>query len=185
MSLYSPDHKKSIDVVGDDAVLRVGERTFETDINNVTRHDAELGWAPDSTKYFVTWTESGELGPWHMQVYGVDESGLHEFPDVEEPARRDFERRIRQLPIDKNLDSRALWDAQEYCEPYHVIGGRWMNGSKEILLSVLIRNTGDCKYMSEFNVYRVDAISGEILQRFTAIEAHKRFGSKYLPRISP
>jgi len=187
MSFYSPDRKKLIEVVGAEVSLRMGGRTLNTDINSFTKHDAELSWAPDSTKYFVTWTETGELGPWHMQVYGVDGSGVHEFPMVAEPARKDFEQRVRQLPIDPELDTpelRSVWDGDEYCEPYHVIGGRWLNGSKEILLSVLIRNTSDCKYMSEFNVYRVDAATGQILQRFTAAEAHKRFGGKYLPIIT-
>jgi len=188
VSVYSPDRQKIIYVVGSVATLRIGRRSFETDIDNVTRHDAELGWAPDSTKFFVTWTESGELGPWHMQVYGVNESGVHEFAKVEEPARRDFERRVRRWPVEPELNTpelRGVWDADEYCEPYHVIGGRWLNGSQEILLSVLIRNTGDCRYASEFNVYRVNAVTGKILQRFTATEGHKRFGDKYLPLITP
>jgi hypothetical protein len=78
---------------------------------------------------------------------------------------------------------RRVWDQDSYCEPYHVVGGRWMIGSKEILLFVLVRNTGDCRYSSDFNVYRVNAETGEILDRFTAKEAHRRFGDKYLPEI--
>jgi len=162
-------------------------RTLVMGINNFAKHDAELSWAPDSTKYFLTWTESGELGPWHTQVYGVDESGVHEFPKVGEPARKDFEQRIRRMPIDPDLnvpELRSIWEGDEYCDPYHVIGGRWLNGSKEILLSILIRNTSDCWYMSEFNVYRVNAMTGEILRRFTAVQAHKRFGEEYLPLIT-
>ena len=91
------------------------------------------------------------------------------------------------LAVDPHLNTTELktfWKAEEYCETYHVIGGRWLNGSEEILLSVLIRNTGDCRYMSEFNVYRVNAVTGKILQRFTAAEGHKRFGNKYLPLIT-
>ena len=61
MSFYSPDHRKLIEVVGADVTLRIDGQSFKTDINNFTKHDAELGWAPDSTKFFVTWTESGEL----------------------------------------------------------------------------------------------------------------------------
>ncbi len=187
LTIPSPDRKKSIEVVGDTVVLHVGGRDCDTDINSVTKHDAELGWAPDSTKYFVTWSESGELGPWHMQVYGVDDSGVHEFPKVEETARLDFERRVRARPIDPEMntpDMKHFWEMAEYCEPYHVIGGRWLNGSSEILLSVLIRNTGDCRYMSDFNVYRVDATTGRILKRYTAVEGHKLFGSRYLPEIA-
>jgi hypothetical protein len=176
-----------MEVLGAKVALRIGDRTFETDIDNFTKHDAEVGWAPDSTKYFVTWTETGELGPWHMQVYRVDESGVHEVLKVAEQARKDFERRVRQMPIDPELDTpelRNVWQAKAYCEPYHVIGGRWLNGSNEILLSVLIRNTSDCKYMSDFEVYRVNAETGAILERFTATEGHRRFGDKYLPLIA-
>ena len=187
MFLKSPDGKKQIEVTGRVAYLRIGGRTFKTGINSVTRRDAELAWAPDSSKYFVTWSETGELGPWHMQVYGVDEAGVHEFPYVQEPARKDFEERVRARPIDPELNSpegKHFWEIAEYCEPYHVIGGRWLNGSKEILLSVLIRNTGDCRYSSDFNVYRVDAISGQVLQRYSAVEAHRIFGHRYLPLIT-
>ena len=186
--LYSPDHKKLIDVIGEHATLRIGQKRFDTDIDNVVKHDAELGWAPDSTKYFVTWSESGELGPWHLQVYDVDASGVHEIEDVAEPARKDFEQLVRRWPIDPELDTpelRHVWEGDDYCEPYHVIGGRWLNGSQEILLSVLIRNTSDCRYMSEFNVYRVNAVTGKILQRFSAAEGHRYFGDKYLPLITP
>jgi hypothetical protein len=133
MQFYSPDRQKLIEVVGRRVTLRTDDRRFDTEINNVTKHDAELGWAPGSTKFFVAWSESGELGPWHMQVYGVDGSGVHEFPGVEEPARKDFEKRVRKMPIDPLLSSparRAIWDGKEYCEPYHVIGGRWLNGSQ-------------------------------------------------------
>jgi hypothetical protein len=119
-------------------------------------------------------------------VYGVDGSGAHEFPKVEVPARKDFEHRVRQLPIDPTLATRglqAIWDAKEYCEPYHVVGGRWLNGSREMLLSVFIPNTSDCRYMSEFNAYRVDAVTGRVLQRYSAAEAHRSFGDEHLPRI--
>jgi hypothetical protein len=186
MTIPSPDHKKLVEIIGNHMEMRVNGRIFDTDIDNITKHDAELGWAPDSSKYFVTWSESGELGPWHMQVYEVDDSGIHEFLKVEEPARLDFERRVRARPIDPELndpDGRHFWDIAQYCEPYHVIGGRWLNGSKEVLLSVLIRNTGDCRYGSDFNVYRIDPTTGRVLQRYTAVEAHKLFGGRYLPRI--
>ena len=186
ISVYSPDRGKGIEVAGASVTLHIGGKSFAMDISNSTKRDAELGWAPDSTKFFITWKESGESGPWHTQVYGVDESGVHEFPNVEDPARKDFEQRVRRMPIDPGVDNaelRYVWDAQDYCEPYNVIGGRWLNGSKEILLSVLVRNSSDCRYMSEFNVYRVNAVTGEILQRFTAAEGHKRFGDEYLPPL--
>jgi len=187
-SFYAPDHKKLIEIVGEKVSLNIDDRTFDTGIDNVTKHDAELAWAPDSTKFFVTWSESGELGTWHMQVYGVDAAGVHQIPEVEEPARKDFEKLVRHMPIDPILNTpklRGIWDSDGYCQPYNVIGGRWLNGSQEILLSVLVPNTSDCRYMSLFDVYRVNATTGKILQRYTAAEGHKLFGDEYLPRIVP
>lgn len=186
MSFYSPDQKKMIKVVGANVTLFMDGKSFKTDINNHTKHDAELAWSPDSTKFFVTWTDGGELGTWNMQVYGVDKSGVHQYPNVEVPALKDFEQRVRQWPIDPILDTPKLkhvWDEQDYCEFDNVVGGRWMNESKDILLSVLVPDTSDCRYMGAFDVYVVNAVTGKILQRFTAAEGHKRFGDKYLPKI--
>src|SRR5258708_32477752 len=59
MSVYSPDRRKTIEVVGADITLRIGSRSFETDVNNVPKHDADLGWPLASTKFFVTMTENG------------------------------------------------------------------------------------------------------------------------------
>lgn len=165
--------------------LGVNGRTYWTPFGSM--HDAEVAWAPDSTRLFVTWSESGELGPWHTQVYSIDDSGLHEFREVETLARKDFEKRVRTLPIPtefRTKEGRQYWAGEEYCEPYHVVGSQWRNGSEELLVSVLVRNTSDCRYISEFNVYRIKAATGEILERFTALEARAKFGDGDLPIIS-
>src|SRR5260370_35891232 len=118
MSFYSPDHSKLIEVIETDVTVRMNGKLFETDLGE--KHDAELGWAPDSSKFFVTWTETGELGPWHMQVYAVDKAGVHEIPGVGEKARKEFERRVRRLPIPKEFDNpeaKTYCEGQDYCEP--------------------------------------------------------------------
>jgi hypothetical protein len=38
--------------------------------------------------------------------------------------------------------------------------------------------------MTLFDVYRVDAVTGKILQRYAAAEGRKLFVYKYLPRIA-
>jgi|HubBroStandDraft_4_1064222.scaffolds.fasta_scaffold32873_3 hypothetical protein len=38
--------------------------------------------------------------------------------------------------------------------------------------------------MSEFNVYRIEVRTGTILERFSALEAHKKFDPATLPIIS-
>lgn len=140
--------------MGAQLFLRFDGRTFETGINNGARLDA---------------------------------SGLREIPRVQEPARKDFERLVRRMLIDPILNTsalRQLWDSDEYCELYSVVGARWLSGSREILLSVLVRNTFEWRYMSLFEVYRVDATTGGFPQRYTAAEGHKIFGGRYLLRIT-
>jgi hypothetical protein len=50
-------------------------------------HDAEVGWPPDSTRLFVTWSELGKLGAWHTQVYDVTEVGLVEISGRHVPRK--------------------------------------------------------------------------------------------------
>jgi len=50
--------------------------------------------------------------------------------------------------------------------------------------TLLVRNTGDCRYSSEFNVYRIKATTGEVLERSTAREAHAKYGDDDLPMVS-
>jgi hypothetical protein len=45
-------------------------------------------------------------------------------------------------------------------------------------------NTSECKDVSEFNVDRMNAVTGEGLQLCIAAEAHKRLGDKDLPLIT-
>src|ERR1700677_3736355 len=69
LDLLSPDRKKSIQVRGFHVRLRINGKQYWTPFGNM--HHAEVGWAPDSTRLFITWSESGQLGPWHTQVYNV------------------------------------------------------------------------------------------------------------------
>lgn len=148
-------------------------------------HDAELGWAPDSSRLFVTWTESGELGPWHVQVYDVTEqSGLSEIRDLTKYARADILAREHKATIPKWVtpEYRPMWDSLIYCEP-DMIGSQWLNGSKEILVSARAGPDSGCRYMDEIVVYRLDAGNGRILQTYKLREAHRMFGDDDLPAI--
>jgi len=183
---YSPDHIKKITIRDGEASITIGGRTFETGF--FTLGSSELGWAQDSSRLFVTWSDGGELGRWQTYVYDVTPNGLILLHGVQKKARRDFERRIHRMPINPDLDTeteRIFWKNSRYCTPYNVVGSQWLNGSKELLISVIVQNVGDCRYMSEFNVYRVEVPTGTILERFSAVGAHKKFDPATLPIISP
>jgi hypothetical protein len=181
----SPDGRKIIRVRGFHVRIRIDGRQFWTPFGNM--HDAEVGWAPDSTRLFVTWTETGQLGPWHTRVYDVTQSGLAEVAGVTRNVRSDLVRRMKRAPIPKDLLSdmgKGYWDSLEYCA-YDVIGSQWLNGSSEILVSGLAGPDSGCKYMGDFVVYRIEVASGEILQSYTEKEAQRIFGDADLPVIDP
>jgi hypothetical protein len=183
-SIYSPDRKKVVHINNEKATIAIDGKPYQTRFGDKT--NAELGWAPDSSRFFLTWTDGGTTGTWHVQIYAVAEAGLKEIKGIERPARNDFARRIRRLPVPKDFAEeplRGFWLSKEYCEP-NAVASEWVNGSKELLISVLVPNVGICRHMSEFNVYRIEIPSGRILQRYTAKEAHQKFNPANLPRIA-
>ncbi|HET6934962.1 MAG TPA: hypothetical protein VFI72_08985 [Candidatus Angelobacter sp.] len=182
-TIPSPDKQKIIHVKDHNVLFETRQREFPTDFGYKT--NAELGWAPDSSRFFLTWTTGGELGVWKTEVYQVSETGLTELKGIGQNAIRDFDHQIRQLPPPKDFAKEpglSYWLGLHYCEP-NLVGSQWLNGSKELLVSVLVPNTSYCRYMSEFNVYRIAVPSGQILQRYTAQEAHRTFRRENLPII--
>jgi hypothetical protein len=182
-TIYSPNHKNAIRIVGEKVTALIDGKQFATDFAEKT--NAELGWAPDSSRFFLTWTDGGETGTWHTQVYEVTPEGLKELPGLTEAASKNFESRIRKLPIPRDLVSpskRKYWDDEEYCES-NVVGSQW-NNSHELLISVLVPNVGSCRYLSKFNVYRISVPEGRILDRYGAKEAQRRFKQSNLPLIT-
>ena len=183
LDLPSPDGKKIIQVRGFHVRLRINGKRYWTPIGNM--HDAEVGWAPDSTRLFVTWSESGELGAWHTQVYTVTETGLVEIAGVTRRVKPDMILRMRRAPVPKWVDTqekRAMWSGLDYCA-YDAVGSQWLNGSAEILVAALAGPDSGCKYMGDFVVYRIEVATGKILQTYSEKEAQRTFGNKDLPEV--
>jgi len=177
LSLYSPDHTKLIRVHNQKVSVFVGEKEFPTDFWHKTA--AELGWSPDSARFFLTWTEGGQMGDWHVAVYEVTTAGVSEVRGVEKKPIKDFEKYIRSLPPDPDFGEFP----GRYCYS-NVAAAQWLSGSSELLLAVMVEPEGDCWYAEEFFVYRVAIPSGNILQRYTAQEAHRNFDEENLPIIT-
>lgn len=182
LRLTSPDGRKTLVVDGFQVRLIINGKRFWTPFGQM--HDAEVAWAPDSARMFVTWSESGELGVWHVQVFDITENGLKEIPEITRFARRDILRRERGASIPKWVKSeyRDMWNSLAYCEP-DMMGSQWLNGSKEILVAARAGPDSGCKYMGDIVVYRLEASTGEILQTYTGREAHQAFGDEDLPAV--
>jgi len=183
LDLPSPDGGKVIQVRGFHVRLKMNGRRYWTPFGNM--HDAEVGWAADSTRLFVTWSETGQLGPWHTQIYDVTEAGLLEMPGVTRRMQPDMIRRMRCARIPKWVDTKeehAMWSGLDYCAD-DVIGSQWLNGSTEILVAALAGPDSGCKYMGDFVVYRVEVSTGKILQTYSEKEAQRTFGNEDLPSV--
>jgi hypothetical protein len=182
LDLPSPDGKKVIQVRESHVRLKMNGKRYWTPFGNM--HDAEVGWAPDSTRLFVTWSESGELGPWHTQVYDVTETGLVEIPGVTRHVRADLVLRMKRAPLPKwvaTREERAMWSTLDYCAD-DAVGSQWLNGSGEILVAGLAGPDSGCKYMGDFVVYRIEVETGKILQAYSEKDAHRLFGEADLPK---
>ena len=183
---YSPDKQKRIEIEEKKITLIVDGKQIETEFGELPND--ELGWAPDSKRFFVTWTTGGEEGEWRVGVYEVQKDSLVEIgpkDGVGAKARGDFEKRVRQFPIEPDLNSkrdRHIWEEADYCEPANVVASKWLDGGKELLLSAMIVNVpARCRYGGYFEVYRVKIKDGTILQRYSAKEARRLFGKAYIP----
>ncbi len=175
----SPDGEKVIAVDGFHARIRINGKAYWTPFGMM--HDAEVGWAPDSTRLFVTWTEAGGLGDWHVQVYDVTENGLREIKGVTRNVSKDFMTRQHKAPMPKGL-KRDHWEQSDYCDE-GVVGSQWLNGSSEILVAALAGPDSGCRFMDDFVVYRIEVATGKTLQSYTATEAHLIFGDADLPEL--
>jgi len=184
LTLPSPDSKKIIQVRNERVDIVINGKTYRTKLGEKT--NAELGWAPDSQHFFLTWTDGGDIGTWHTSLYSVPESGIKQIAGFERQIRSNFESRIRHLPIPKEYGrtlDRHFWLEAEYCDA-NIVGAQWLNGSQELLVSALVPNVGNCRYMSKFEVYRVAVHSGKILERYKPRQAYKEFDRESLPRIA-
>ena len=182
LRLSSPDKTKALVVNGFQIRLLTDGHLFWTPFGKM--HDAEVAWSPDSKRLFVTWSESGELGPWQVQVYDVAKNGLIELRNITKEARRDILRREHEAPIPKwvTREYREMWRSLIYCPP-DMIGSQWLNGSREILVAARAGPDSGCRYMADIVVYRLDAETGKILQTYKAHEAHQIFGDEDLPAV--
>jgi len=148
-------------------------------------HDADVGWAPDSSHLFVTWSETGQLGPWHTQVFDITDSGLVEIPGVTRHVRSDLIGRMKRALVPEWAASgvpRGMWGNLYYCAD-DVVALKWLNDSNQILVAALAGPDSGCKYMGDFVVYRIEVSTGKILQSYTEREAAKIFGKESLPWI--
>jgi hypothetical protein len=116
LSFASPDGKTTVEVKDETVAILVNGKRYRTRLGEKT--SAELGWAPDSQHFFLTWTDGGDTGTWHTEVYSITNSGIKQITGFENHVRSDFEHRIRHLPMPRFAQAmdREYWLGKEYCD---------------------------------------------------------------------
>lgn len=165
ISLPSPDGKKILRVEGEHVTLVWGGRTFGTGLGK--RTNAEVGWSPDSSKLFVTWTDGGLTGTWNVEVFTVGSRGLRPLRRVDEAVRKDLDRlqrKRRKADWVKSPEQQQMWSSLDYCVP-NVTATRWVRNER-LIVNAFIPNSSGCRFMAEAKVYEVHIVSGKILRSY-------------------
>jgi hypothetical protein len=168
VTVISPDHRNNIRSEGTRITATLEGNTVP--VNWDDKSDVEVGWAPDSTRFFITWSDGGLVGRWHVQVFDVSKRRLKEIKGIEYGPRHEFEQFVRTLPRPADTlryPESVFWNSAHYCYS-NLAGITWLNGSSQLLLRASVNPEGDCKFSGKSRKYRIAVPSGKILQRYQA-----------------
>lgn len=164
LAIPSPDGKKAILVLpprkpdSDEmhaVSVKVNGREFKTGIGLWV--NAEVLWSPDSEAFFVTYSDGGNIGTYHVKVFYVAASGL---------------RIVEPIPNGRKLFVPLCFD-REYP---NVAGIRWMGpNASRLLIAVEVPSHSSCASMGTFRAFEISLPDGRIVNRFGQIGAKKLF----------
>jgi hypothetical protein len=76
-TVVSPDREKSVQLTRDYMFRVVSSSAVVTDINLPDiSSDIEVGWSPDSTQFFISYSNGGETGGYVVHMYRLNRSAL-------------------------------------------------------------------------------------------------------------
>ena len=162
-TIASPDKEKGIVVKSiehpqGDATAVVTVRAYgheyETPIGAWV--NAEAAWAPDSKAFFVTYSDGGNVGTYHLKVFYVEPGGLR----VAEP-----------FPNGRSLFKPRCFDPEEP----NVAAIKWGADSSRIVIAVEVPTHSSCASMGTFRAFEISLKDRKILQRYDQLQAKQLF----------
>jgi hypothetical protein len=166
LTIASPDGKKSVFVQpihnpDSDATtivtVRANDRSYKTQMGSWV--NAELAWSPDSKAFFVTYSDGGNVGTYHVKVVYVDDTGLR----MTEPVANG-----RRLFVPTCFDP----------ERPNVASIEWLgHESSRLLIAVQVPPHSSCASMGTFRAFEIGLPDGNVVSRYGQIAAKKLFGS--------
>jgi hypothetical protein len=158
----SPDGKKKIVVPS----AEDGEQTFVVDesgkkfsIQTEGWPCPEIGWSPASDHFFLSYSDGGNVGTYHLAVYGLAEGKLAHIP-LTQLVRQDF---LNGYP-----------KCFEPEEP-NIMGIAWSHDATRLLVAAQVLPHTNCDNMGTFKLYELAVPSGAIIRRFSQAEAKSSF----------
>jgi hypothetical protein len=136
-----------------DVVVRAYGREYQTNIGALV--NAEVAWAPDSNAFFVTYSDGGNIGTYHVKVFHVTASGLA----VTEP-----------IPDGRTLFVPRCADP----ESPNVGAVRWMGrGSRRLLVALEVPPHSSCADMGTFRVFEIELPGARVIKQRDQLVAKK------------
>jgi hypothetical protein len=165
LTVRSPDGSKAIVVrcprnPGPDqmteVVVMTEDHEYETEIGGWV--NAEVAWSPDSQAFFVTYTDGGNVGTYHVKVFYVSDSGL---------------RIVEPIP-----NGRKLFVPRCYEPEVPNVGAiRWPGqGTSRLLIAVEVPPHSSCADMGTFRAFEITLPEGHVKATFSQLQAKKLFG---------
>jgi len=160
----SPDGKKAIVIKPPEnpssyethtVLIRSGRHVYRTRIGALV--NAEVAWSPDSKAFFVTYSDGGNVGTYHVRVVYVTDSGI---------------RAIEPLPNGRRLFKPICFDPEN--PNVGAIG--WIgNGSDQLAIAVEVPPHSSCASMGTFKAFVIQLPTGNVVSTYGQIEAKRSF----------
>jgi hypothetical protein len=139
-------------------IVRVSRKgkTYPINLERVASAGAEVAWAQDSSAFFVTYSDGGAVGTYHVLIYRVDDNGLHSYEPIE--------------------NGRKLFPP--YCfdpERPNVGAIRWGSDSSSIFIAIEVPPHGSCASMGTFRAFEIRLPEAQVVREYNQLEAKKLF----------
>jgi len=135
--------------------VKTNGREYKTPIGSWV--NAEAVWSSDSKAFFVTYSDGGNVGTYHVKVFYATDVGL---------------RVIEPVPNGRRLFAPTCFDP----ERPNVAAIRWMGtDSSRLLIAVEVPPHSSCASMGTFRAFEIGLPEGNVLSRYGQISAKKLF----------
>ena len=161
VEVSSPD-KTKIAIISHTDYLRLAVRmkgqTLAGIENEGVHSIAEMAWAPDSTAFYITATDGGDVGTWLTTVYLIEKG------------------RVRRIDVRDEIMKRSM--KQYSCiepEKPNIAAIKWLEGSAKLLFVAEVPPHSSCPDMGKLFGYIVSIPSGNIVEELD----EKKLGAQW------